>query len=506
MTGIPRWPGHVAAAIVLALCLGTLIPLALRADQGFTLAPSDLAAIRFTLTQALLSAAISVLLAIPVARALARRHFPDRSLLITLLGAPFILPVIVAVLGLLAIFGRSGVLNTALAALGLPTVSIYGLQGVVLAHVFFNLPLATRFLLMGWLSIPAEHFRLAASLNLPTGPILERPMLRRAVPPAFVAIFLLCLTSFAVALTLGGGPAATTVELAIYQSLRFDFDPGRAALLSLVQFALCTAAAMAAAFLAPLPVSTPGLDRHIDHFDSGTLSRLTDTAALTFAALFLLLPLAAVILRGAPALLSLPPEVWSAAARSITMALASTALCLALTLALCLAPGPAATLAASVPLATSALALGTGLFLILYRFANPVALAMPITVIVNAVLSLPFALRATAPALSQIESTYGRLATSLGLTGMARLRVMILPRLRRPLGFAAGLAAALSMGDLGVIALFADADQATLPLVMHRLMGAYRMDDAAGAALLLLALSLALFRLFDRGARSDADA
>jgi thiamine transport system permease protein len=134
------------------------------------------------------------------------------------------------------------------------------------------------------------------------------------------------------------------------------------------------------------------------------------------------------------------------------------------------------------------------------------ALALPVTVIVNAVLSLPFALRATAPALSQIEATHGRLATSLGLTGMARLRIVILPRLRRPLGFAAGLTAALSMGDLGVIALFADADQATLPLVMHRLMGAYRMNDAAGAALLLLALSLALFRLFDRGTRSDADA
>jgi len=75
------------------------------------------------------------------------------------------------------------------------------------------------------------------------------------------------------------------------------------------------------------------------------------------------------------------------------------------------------------------------------------------------------------------------------------------PRLRRPLGFAAGLTAALSMGDLGVIALFADPDRATLPLKVYQLMGAYRMEQAAGGALLLLLLSLTLFWVFDRGGR-----
>ena len=82
---------------------------------------------------------------------------------------------------------------------------------------------------------------------------------------------------------------------------------------------------------------------------------------------------------------------------------------------------------------------------------------------------------------------------------------VILPRLRGPLGFAAGLAAALSMGDLGVIALFAGDAQETLPLAMYRLMGAYRMDAAAGAALVLLVLSYALFWVCDRGGHVDAD-
>jgi thiamine transport system permease protein len=44
-------------------------------------------------------------------------------------------------------------------------VSVYGLQGVVLAHVFLNLPLATRMILQGWQAIPAERIRLAQSLG-----------------------------------------------------------------------------------------------------------------------------------------------------------------------------------------------------------------------------------------------------------------------------------------------------------------------------------------------------
>jgi thiamine transport system permease protein len=148
---------------------------------------------------------------------------------------------------------------------------------------------------------------------------------------------------------------------------------------------------------------------------------------------------------------------------------------------------------------------GTGLFLIVFPFVRPSDLTLPITALVNAVLALPFALRALAPAAEAVKRDYGRLADQLNVTGWARLRWVTLPRLRRPLGFAAGLAAALSMGDLGVVALFADEQNATLPLAMYRLMGSYQTDAAAGAGLLLVSLSLLLFYLCDRGGRMDAD-
>jgi thiamine transport system permease protein len=510
-------PGLGAAALAAALVLGPLAAVFSRAEVTSPLGPADWAAVRFTLTQAALSAALSVLLAIPVARALARRRFRGRTALLALLGAPFILPTIVAVLGLLAVFGRAGLLSQALAAVGLPPVQIYGLHGIVLAHVFFNLPLATRLVLQGWLAVPAERFRLAASLGLGASDInrlIERPILRATLPGAFLVIFLVCTTSFATALALGGGPRATTVELAIYQAFAFDFDLDRAARLALVQFAVAAIAAAAAFRLARFAALGGGLDRPVERWDARTpLACAQDATLIAAAALFLLVPLAMIALRGAPALMTLPPVVWSAAARSLAVAIASAALATAAALAIALAVqrlarAPAALVegAGYAALAVSPLVIGTGLFILLFPVADPFALALPVTALVNALMSLPFLLRALVPAVAETEARFGPLADSLGLTGAARLRLLLLPRLRRPLGFSLGLSAALSMGDLGVVALFAPPSGGTLPLELYRLMGAYRMDDAAGAALLLLVLSLALFWVFDRGGRADARA
>ncbi|EAR52905.1 thiamin ABC transporter membrane component [Oceanicola granulosus HTCC2516] len=495
-------PGLWAAALLLALSLGTLAAVAWRAEWAGGLGAADWAAIRFTLTQALVSAALSVGLAVPVARALARRAFPGRAVLVTLLGAPFILPVVVAVMGLLAVFGRRGLVSDALATFGLPPIDIYGFEGVVLAHVFFNLPLATRMLLQGWLAIPSERFRLAESLGAPVGRLLEWPMVRATAPGAFLVIFLICLSSFAVALILGGGPRATTVELAIYQAVRFDFDLGRAALLALVQFGLCALVA-AVAFRVALPDGLGGgLDRVVRRRDGVPL---LDAAWIGAAALFLLVPLGAVVLAGVAGLVDLPGSIWAASLRSLGVALVATALAMTLALVLALRPGAGVSLAGVLPLAASPLVVGTGLFVLLYPFVSPGRVALAVTALVNAMMAVPFAVRILAPAVAQAEATYGRLADGLGLAGWQRLRLLLLPRLRRPLGFAAGLAAALSMGDLGVITLFAGSDKATLPLEMYRLMGSYRSDAAAGAGLLLFGLSLGLFWLFDRGGRIGAD-
>ncbi|RVV97362.1 thiamine/thiamine pyrophosphate ABC transporter permease ThiP [Mesobaculum littorinae] len=507
--------GLIAAAVVLALTLGTALLTLSRAQGVARLGAADWAAIRFTLGQAAISAGLSVALAIPVARALARRRFAGRAALVTLLGAPFILPVIVAVLGLLTVFGRNGWASAALDLAGLPPLDIYGGHGVILAHVFLNLPLATRLILQGWLAVPSERFRLAADLGFGPPQIrrhIEWPMLREVCPGTLIVIFLVCTTSFAVALTLGGGPRATTVELAIYQAFRFEFDLGKAALLALVQLALSGVAALLALGLAVPQAAAGGLDRAVERWDAqGPWHRGGDAALIALAAAFLVLPLLAIFLDGVPGLARMPASIWGAALRSLAVALASGALTLALALPMALAaarPRPGARMveaAGYLSVAVSPLVIGVGLFLLVRPIANPTALALPVTALVNAAMSLPFALRALIPAARATEAIYGPLADQLGLQGRARLRRLILPRLRRPMGFAMALAAALSMGDLGVIALFTDPSAGTLPFALYGLMGAYRMDAAAGAALILLASSLALFWLFDRGGRLDAD-
>ncbi|UWQ79181.1 thiamine/thiamine pyrophosphate ABC transporter permease ThiP [Leisingera sp. S132] len=511
---VSAYPGISAALLVAALILGTLGAVALRAEAGTGFGASDWAALRFTLTQASLSALLSVGLAVPVARALARRRFPGRSLLIALLGAPFILPVIVAILGLLAVFGRAGWLSSLLSLFGLEPVQIYGLHGVVLAHVFFNLPLATRLILQGWQEIPAERFRLAAQLD--AGPLamwrlLEGPMLRRVAPGALAVVFAICLSSFAVALTLGGGPRATTIELAIYQAFRFDFDLGRAALLSGLQLVLTGAAALVALRVSAGEGFGAGLDRAVQRWDGRTaLARGLDGVWIVLSAAFLLLPLAAIVLAGLPGLAGLKGSVWQAAGNSILVAMLSTVilLMLALPMAAAAAAGRSGIteLSGILGLAASPLVIGTGLFILIYPIADPFALALPVTALVNAVMALPFAMRILVPRAREVLGRYGRLSLSLDMQGWAFVRRVYLPRMRAQTGFAAGLAVALSMGDLGVVALFADPDFATLPLQIYRLMGAYRMEAAAGAALLLLMLSMGAFWILDRGGRWHAEA
>ena len=79
-------------------------------------------------------------------------------------------------------------------------------------------------------------------------------------------------------------------------------------------------------------------------------------------------------------------------------------------------------------------------------------------------------------------------------------RALAIAPLYHGAGFA--FAMALSLGDLGVIALFGSESVQTLPYLLLARMGSYRTDDAAGIALLLAILCLTLIFLADRLGRS----
>src|SRR5690606_11781136 len=93
----------------------------------------------------------------------------------------------------------------------------------------------------------------------------------------------------------------------------------------------------------------------------------------------------------------------------------------------------ALTLPGILVLAVPPVALSAGLFVVLRPVADPFALAIPLIVLVNALMAVPFALRQVEPPLTLSAERYGILADSLGIAGLSRIRLVDWPLLRRPL-------------------------------------------------------------------------
>jgi len=529
--GVHLWPGGIALAATLGLAAVSLAAL-LSAAPG-DLATGDivdnyvLGVLRFTVLQAALSTLLAVGCAVPVARALARRGgWPGRKLLLALFGLPLVMPVIVAVFGLAAIYGQNGAFNDLIAWLGVPRQQVlYGLAGILIAHVFFNLPLAARLLLLAWQAIPGESWRLAGQLGMSSWQIfrlIEGPRLREVLPGVAVLVFLLCFTSFAVVLTLGGGPRHATLEVAIYQSLRLDFDIPRAVVLAVLQIVLCAFLAGALLTLGRTPEGGATLDRMTGRPDlAGWGGRVLDAAVLFVAAGFVLAPLAAIVWSGLGGplgdVLSSAP-LWRATLRSVVVGLGGGLLAMALGTALLVTTrdlkyrrwrprlAERLELMGSLNLVVSPTVLGAGLFVLLLPMTDVLGLALPLVVIVNGIVFVPYVLRTVGPGFYRVAENHDRLCASLGIKGFARLRLVEWLAVRRPAALGLAIASTLSLGDLTAIALFGSQDSETLPLMLYRAMAAYRMDEAAVIALLLALVCLILFLLIERflGGRAAA--
>ncbi|MGL4405210.1 MAG: thiamine/thiamine pyrophosphate ABC transporter permease ThiP, partial [Notoacmeibacter sp.] len=122
---------------------------------------------------------------------------------------------------------------------------------------------------------------------------------------------------------------------------------------------------------------------------------------------------------------------------------------------------------------------------------------------INVFMALPFVMRILAPAWLASRERNDRLAASLGLAGMKRFYSVEGAALRALLVSALALGTALSLGDLGVVALFGSDTVQTLPSLLFARLGSYRSDDAAGLALLLMLLCLGLLWLADYFSRKE---
>ncbi len=477
----------------------------------------------FSFYQASLSTLISVGLAIPVAHALSRRRFFAKLLLLRLFSATLVLPVLVGVFGLVAIFGNRGILASVSESLGgsFP-FSIYGLSGILLAHVFFNLPYASRLLLQSLETLPEEQHKLCAHLGMGHWNkfrLVEWPRMKQQLPHVSGLVFMLCFTSFATVMALGGGPKSTTIELAIYQAIKFDFDLSSGALLAIWQMVLCGLLSLLLLRLTkpvPMPVQSGVSERYL--IKDSLRARVWDGFWIILVVLLVIPPLLMVCFSGInqqlPRIL-LSASFWSAFKTSLMIALLAATLALSMGCFILITSrawrmtmtgdsrkADGIELVGSIILVTPGLVISVGLFLLLRQFFSGIPFGFPIVVIVNSLMALPYVIKTLTQPMLHIARQYQSLCLSLGMTGWRRCILVEWRALRAPISQAFAISFMLSIGDLSAIALFGDQDFKTLPLYLYQLLGSYQTDAAAVVALCLLVLSLGCFTLVNKVFRS----
>ena len=496
---------YAAQALVLGCVLLGLIPLLwfALAHGGFQSLQLDVGifdVLWFTLKQAFLSTILSVVPGLMIARALARRDFVGHAWLLRLFAVPTALPAIVVVLALSQIYGAKHMLGG--------FIGFYGLGGILLAHVFFNLPLAVRLFSEASENISPENFRLAAQLSFSDWAVfrhVEWPVFRNLLPRVSALIFLLCAASFVIVLTLGG-PSATTLEVAIYQSLRLDFDIGRALALGVLQITLCLVLVVLSGriMLQNFTHATIFLvQRRFDGND--TTSRIVDYGLIFLGAIFIAPPMVALLLGGLSEI-SLNSQLLYALLFSFAIGTASALLTMLLTWKIAQSTDWFSLSISLAALIVPPAVMATGWFILLRDVNDRIDVVLATIIALNALMALPFAVSILAPAFDRNMKWHDRLCNQLGFTRWQRLINIDLPLMRRPLIQGLLLAFVLSLGDLTAITLLGNQGIVTLPSLIQSQMGSYRGDAAAGTALLLAIISLGFAGLAQKlGTENDFD-
>ena len=102
---------------------------------------------------------------------------------------------------------------------------------------------------------------------------------------------------------------------------------------------------------------------------------------------------------------------------------------------------------------------------------------------------MPFVVRTVLPVLSARPTTWLDAAATLGAPELRAWREIDVRLIRRPLVTAAGLAAAISLGEFGATTFLTRTGQETLPIAIARLLG--RAGDVPRAQASALAVILA---------------
>ena len=503
----------------------------------------------WSLAQAGISTALTLLLGLPVAWVLARFQFVGRDWALRLLMLPFVVPTLVAALGVLALWGPQGHWSE---PLGLETEDAPWL--LVVGNLFFNLCLVVRAGVDALGQVSAS--RLAAARTLGATPWrafwrVEWPAIRLAVASALCLVFLYCFAGMGLALVLGGQRWATA-EVEIYTLVAHELRLADASALALWTLTLATAITGVYAWLAnrlAQPRRADGvLPRRLTHLHQ----RVAVALALGVLGLVSVAPLVATV---AWALADVPAlwQVWTAPdtldALWNTVRFSAMALALATVLGVCqglavfhwnsphkLAVGAvkrssketnqkkrqgpflianaawrrvaswrgwgvAVRASTLVPFVVSPVAVAFGLLLLYPSWTASLALL----VAAYALLAYPFVGQHVANALDALPPHWHQAARTLGASPwrvFVRVTLpLVAPALRRGMAFAA----ATALGEFAVSLFLSRPEWTTLTTLIYQHLGRPGADNLHAAhalSLLLMLLALGVFVLLDVGSPS----
>lgn len=191
--------------------------------------------------------AIMIALGTPFAYVIGRRRFRGRSVLVTLVELPLVMPPAVAGLGLLVAFGRFGLLGHTLRVLGIDLA--FNQAAVVIAILFVASPFYMRGAIAAFEAVDPTLLDVAGTLG--AGPL--RRMLRVAVPLASAGLgaaaalaFARGVGEFGATILFAGSLEGTTqtLPLAVYSLFDANLDQAIAigVLLIIVSAAILLAA------------------------------------------------------------------------------------------------------------------------------------------------------------------------------------------------------------------------------------------------------------------------
>jgi molybdate transport system permease protein len=184
-------------------------------------------AIEVSLKTNAIAFALMIALGTPFAYVLARTRFRGRSVVITLVEVPLVMPPAVAGLALLVAFGRLGLLGHTLSALGIDLA--FTQAAVVIAILFVASPFYLRGAIAAFESVEGDLIDVAGTLG--AGPV--RRMMRVAVPlaagglgAAAAVAFARGLGEFGATILFAGSFQGTTqtLSLAVYSLFDANLD------------------------------------------------------------------------------------------------------------------------------------------------------------------------------------------------------------------------------------------------------------------------------------------